>query len=266
MNIIDERVDSGKAFDWGRVSSEYAKYRDIYPQEFYDKIISLGLCTKGQRVLDVGTGTGVIPRNLYSYGANFIGADISENQIEYAKMLAKGNSQDIQFIVSSAEDIDFPKDSFDVITACQCFFYFKYETVIPSFARMLKPNGKLAVLYMAWLPFDDKIAGASEDLILKYNPKWSGAGETKRPIILPDFVDEYFDTVHSEEINLNIPFTRESWHGRMKACRGVGASLTEEEIEKWEIEHKQLLEKIAEESFEVKHYAAIKVLQVKNKF
>lgn len=31
-------------------------------------------------------------------------------------------------------------------------------------------------------------------------------------------------------------FTRESWNGRMKACRGVGASLTEKEIFLWEQE------------------------------
>lgn len=263
MKITDERIDKGKSFDWGRVSSEYAKYRDIYPKEFYDKIIGLGLCTKGQAVLDVGTGTGVLPRNLYNYGANFIGADISENQIEYAKMLAKEKNQDIQFIVSSAEDIDFPQNTFDVITACQCFFYFKYETVIPNFAKMLKPNGKLAVLYMAWLPFEDKIAGASENLILKYNPNWSGAGETKHPINLPDFVDNYFDTVHSEEFDLDVPFSRESWHGRMKACRGIGASLSKKEIEEWEIEHRQLLSEISDEAFDIKHYVAIKVLQVK---
>lgn len=32
--IQNENIDHGKAFDWGRTSSDYAKYRDIYPQEF----------------------------------------------------------------------------------------------------------------------------------------------------------------------------------------------------------------------------------------
>lgn len=31
MEITDNRIDAGKAFDWGRTSEEYAKYRDIYP-------------------------------------------------------------------------------------------------------------------------------------------------------------------------------------------------------------------------------------------
>ncbi len=69
MNIIDKNIDGGKAFDWGKTSAEYAKFRDIYPKEFYNKIVNRGLCINGQKVLDVGTGTGVLPRNMYHYGA-----------------------------------------------------------------------------------------------------------------------------------------------------------------------------------------------------
>ncbi len=87
--MTNENIDKGKSFDWGRTSRDYAKYRDIYPQEMYDKIISYGLCTNGQKVLDLGTGTGVLPRNMYKYGASFVGTDISENQIEQAKLFPK---------------------------------------------------------------------------------------------------------------------------------------------------------------------------------
>ena len=34
MEIKDKRIDDGKAFDWGKTSKEYAKFRDIYPEEF----------------------------------------------------------------------------------------------------------------------------------------------------------------------------------------------------------------------------------------
>lgn len=50
---------------------------------------------------------------------------------------------------------------------------------------MLRPSGKLLALYMAWLPGEDAIAGASERLVLKYSPGWTGAGETVRPIEVP---------------------------------------------------------------------------------
>ena len=180
---------------------------------------------RGQKVLDVGTGTGVLPRNLYEFGADC---------------------------------------SFDVITACQCFWYFNYDVVSPAFARMLKPDGWLVLLYMAWLPCEDKIAGASEKLVLKYSPFWSGAGETKNPIPVPERLLKDFKLVFHEEFDLKVPFTRESWNGRMKACRGVGASLPLEQVKAWEKEHRALLEQIAPEKFEILHYGAIAGLQVRN--
>ena len=66
-----------------------------------------------------------------------------------------------------------------------------------------------------------------------------------------------------EEYDLTVPFTKESWHGRMRACRGVGASLSEEELSSWDAEHRALLEEIAPEEFEVLHYASFAVLRKK---
>lgn len=255
--ISNKDIDAGKEFDWGRTSVDYAKYRDIYSKEFYDRIIDLGLCISGQKVLDLGTGTGVLPRNMYPYGADFIGTDISENQIFQARLLTKESGMKIDYFVLSAEDIDFPENTFDVITACQCFFYFDHSIMMPKLAKMLKPDGKLAILYMAWIPKEDKIAAASEDLILKYNPVWSGAGETRHPIFIPNIYDERFELEESLLFDLNIPFTKESWHGRIKACRGVGASLSNKQIELFEGEHEALLNEIAPDNFTILHYAAM---------
>ena len=132
MKIQNKNIDAGKSFDWGRTSEDYAKYRDIYPKEFYDKIVERGLCIKGQKVLDLGTGTGVLPRNMYSYGAEWTGTDISENQIEQAKRLSKEAGMNITFRAVSTEELDFPENTFDVITACQCFWYFDHEKVMPD--------------------------------------------------------------------------------------------------------------------------------------
>ena len=204
MNIADKNIDGGKAFDWGKTSEDYAKFRDIYPQEFYDKIVNRQLCINGQNVLDVGTGTGVLPRNMYR----------------------------------------------------------DHQQIRDKFFRMLKPGGRILVLYMAWLPFEDEIAGESERLVLKYSPKWSGAGETIHPIDIPDCYKEKFELVYHEEYPLEVHFTRESWNGRMKACRGIGASLTKREIAAWEREHKKLLAEIAPAEFHILHYGAVAELKV----
>lgn len=263
MEIKNKKIDNGEAFDWGKASTDYARYRDIYPDIFYEKIINRGLCLKGQRVLDLGTGTGVLPRNMYRYGAEWTGIDISDMQIAQAKRMAAGLQQEIQYFNIGAEEIDFPDSSFDVATACQCFWYFDDRKLVPKLSRIIKEGGKLLLSYMAWLPFEDEIAGMSEALVLKYRPNWSGAGETMHPITAPEYVYEAFEAVYHEEYEIDVPFTRETWNGRMKACRGIGASLPREKVAEWENEHKLLLEKIAPEKFSIKHYAAMLELRRK---
>ncbi|MBP5601660.1 MAG: class I SAM-dependent methyltransferase [Treponema sp.] len=263
MEITDKRIDDGKAFDWGKTSKEYAKFRDIYPQEFYKMIVDRGLCISGQKVLDLGTGTGVLPRNMYKYGAEWTGTDISPEQIEQAKLLAAAGNMKIDFKALATEQLDFPKNSFDVITACQCFWYFDHEKVMPVLADLLKPDGKLVILYMAWLPDEDEIAKKSEELILKYSPKWTGAGEHRHEIWVPDVAYNYFEKQEHKEYDLKVPFTKETWHGRIKASRGIGASLNAEELAEWDAEHRAMLDKFAPEKFEILHYAAITVLKKK---
>ena len=259
-------IDGGNAFDWGKTSIDYAKYRDIYPETFYLKLLELGICKKGQTILDLGTGTGVLPRHLVKYGAKFIGADISENQIAQARRLSEG--MDIEYIVSPAEKVDFPDNTFDNILACQCFTYFNQEVLLPRLFRMLKNDGRFCILSLIWLPGESDIAANSEELVLKYNPFWNGAGFT-RPVF-----DEYGQTA-SHKINtslgfvvdsafafdISVPFTRETWNGRIKACRGIGASsLTPEQIAAFEAEHLRFLD-TRPESFEIPHSAIFRILR-----
>ena len=57
--------------------------------------------------------------------------------------------------------------------------------------------------------------------------------------------------------------TENSWHGRMKACRGIGvSSLSKDEIEAWEREHMAYMRTVPE-VFDILHYVTI--LDVKKK-
>ncbi|MBR1599688.1 MAG: class I SAM-dependent methyltransferase [Lachnospiraceae bacterium] len=258
-----DNIDAGRPFDWGKTSEDYAKYRDIYPDSFYEKIYKLGIGKDGQRILDIGTGTGVLPRAMYKYGANWVGTDISENKIRQARILAKESGMDIEFYTCQAEDIDYPDNAFDVITACQCIYYPDHSVTAPKFARILKKDGRFLILWMAWLPYEDRIACRSEDIILKYNPGWNGSGYKRNPISVPDEYLEYFDVTSRIDYDVMIPFTREGWHGRMRACRGVGASLPETDLRSWEEEHMNMLINEAPEQFEILHYVTMAELTVR---
>ena len=259
--INNKNIDHGKGFDWGLASKDYAKYRDIYPEEFYQRIVELGLCTKGQKVLDLGTGTGVLPRNMAKFGAKFIGADSSENQIAQAVKLSEDAGLDIDYVVASAENFDFPDSTFDVVTACQCFLYFEKEAALPRIHSVLKSGGHFLILFMEWLPFEDEIAKASEDLVLKYNPSWTGGGTKRCHPGTPSWAGTLFEVANAVAYDLKVPFTRETWHGRMKACRGIGASsLSAKEIAAWEKEHLAYLA-TQPEAFDVLHFVTLLDLQ-----
>ena len=255
--IINKDIDNGKGFDWGKTSEDYAKFRDIYPPAFYQKLFDLGLCTSGQTVLDLGTGTGVLPRNMYKYGAKFIGADISENQLAQALKLSEQAGMNIEYILSSAEDIGYPDSTFDTVTACQCFMYFDKSVVLPKIHSLLKDGGHFCITFMAWLPEESEIAKFSEELVLKYNPDWTGGGIKRYTLGTPEWSKELFEVEDAITYDLNLTFTRESWSGRMKACRGIGASeLSENEIAAFEKEHMEYLS-TKPETFDVLHYFTV---------
>lgn len=238
-------VDNGQKFDFGKTSREYAAYRDIYPKELYERLYSLGVGTKGSRWLDLGTGTGVIPRGLACCGAEIVAADVSENQIAEAKRLSK-ELANIQYEVCPAEEIDFPENSFDTVTACQCFWYFDPKRIVPKIKQILRPGGLFLKLYMSYLP-EDPVAGRSHALVERYNPAWDGGSSAIR-----DLKIHYFDDPHMENFLVDLPFTRESWHGRIKACRGVLASMDEKTFAEFESSHLRLLSSFPEQ-FTVRH-------------
>ena len=253
----NENIDHGKEFDWGNTSKDYAAYRDIYPDDFYQRIVDLGLCTKGQKALDLGTGTGVLPRNFYKFGASWTGTDISKNQITEAVRLADEANMNIHYFAVPAEDTGLAEHTFDVITACQCFMYFDIPKVMAEVLRLLKPDGSFLILYMAWLPFESEIAKKSEDLVLKYNPTWTGGHYKRFEPKVPTWSASYFEHVNCFAYDVDLKFTRESWHGRMIACRGIGASsLPGQEIECFKKEHWDYMNTVPE-VFEIPHYVSV---------
>jgi SAM-dependent methyltransferase len=255
------RVDGGKGFDFGKTSGDYAKYRDIYSGRFYETILGYGIGTAGQRFLDLGTGSGVIPRYMTALepDAKWTGTDISADQIEAAKSLS--DNPNINYIVSPADRIPFPDKTFDAVTACQCFWYFPIETTIPEIHRVLRNGGRFAILSMIGLPKESKILEKSEELVLKYNPDWNGNNFDRVKLAPPEWLGELFTVVDLYEYVEELEFTRENWCGRMRACRGIGASLPPSLVAEYDKEHYNVLCEIAGETFTIPHQCIFQIFK-----
>lgn len=237
----NQQIDGGKDFDFGRVSDGYARFRDIYPDSLYEKLQKLGIGRQEQTILDLGSGTGVLPRHLYHTGARFTATDVSPNQLDAAKQLAEQQSMRMSYHVCGAEDIGLDGEAFDAVTAVQCFRYFDVSRAIPEIRRVLKPGGLFCRVDMEWLPHEDEIAARTEELILAYNPNWTGGGFAGFRYCCPDWADGRLalETVHCYREAL--VFTPETWRGRIQTCRGVGASLTPDAAQRFDADLAEML-------------------------
>lgn len=257
----NQGIDNGRAFDWGSASADYAKYRDIYPEQLYQALHELGVGRKGQRVLDIGTGTGVLPRHMARRGAQFTGLDFSEEQLGQARALTQAAGLSIDYVRGDAHEPPFPAHTFDCITAVQCWQYIDPEQAIPAFQRVLKAGGCLAVVYMAWLPEENPVVRRSIELVRRFNPDWNGY-DGRMQYFTPSWCKGNVRLKEMKTLDIEISFTREAWNGRMRACRGVGASLPPERVEAFSGEHMRLLEQTMPQAFPVLHEISILIFQL----
>ena len=104
----------------------------------------------GERVLDIGCGTGTLALLLAERGAHVIGIDISVPMLQIALERTQGTSfqEQIQFRELGAVDLDtaFSDESFDLVVSTLTFSELSDDEVdftLRQCLRLLKPNGKL---------------------------------------------------------------------------------------------------------------------------
>jgi SAM-dependent methyltransferase len=245
--------DDGRRIVWGRTAADYARHRPDYPAEFYRRLFERGIGIPGQRILDLGTGVGFLAQQFALQGAQVTGIDIDADQLAVARRRAEAAGLDIVFRQAAAEETGLPDAAFDVLTASQCWLYFDGEKASREATRLLRPDGRLMTCHLCWLPREDATARRSEELVLKYNPQWTGGGFSGDVSREWPKMERHFDVIDFFVFDEPIPFTHESWRGRFRACRGIGASLSPREVAAFDGEHAELLARTLEPSFTVLH-------------
>jgi SAM-dependent methyltransferase len=245
--------DGGRRIEWGRTAEDYAEHRPNYPAAFYQRLIDRGIGLPGQRMLDLGTGVGFLAQQFAQQGAEVTGIDVDAGQLKVARQRARNAGLAIDYRAAAAEKTGLPGASFDVVTASQCWRYFDHEQASREVTRLLRAAGQLVTCHFCWLPDEDEIARRSEELVLKYNPQWTGGGFSGEVSRHWPRMERFFEVVDFFVFDALIPFTHASWRGRFRACRGVGASLSPQEVADFDREHAELLARTVAMSFTVLH-------------
>jgi ubiquinone biosynthesis O-methyltransferase len=100
----------------------------------------------GREVLDVGCGDGELAVELARHGAVVTGIDTSGAMIAAANTRAKQQDQAIDFAVAAAEQLPFPAERFNVVTAITILCFVEdANPVFREIARVLRPGGRLVI-------------------------------------------------------------------------------------------------------------------------
>ena len=137
-------ADPKKRFS-GRVEN-YSLYRPGYPAEAMQYIFDRTKINSQSSVADIGAGTGIFTELLLSSGSGVIAVEPNESMRLAADNILQGNNN-YSSIAGSAEATGLASHSIDLITAAQAFHWFKLAEAKTEFNRILKPQGKIVLIW-----------------------------------------------------------------------------------------------------------------------
>lgn len=235
--------------DFGKTAQDYKTHRQGFPPAFFERLLRLNLIGSNKRVLDIGTGTGTLARGAALAGSQVIGIDIAAALIQQAKLLDKEAGVQITYHVVPAEKTGLPDESFDIVMAGQCWHWFDRPRAATEVKRLLVPDGKVIIAHLDWIPLPKNVVEATENLILKFNPKWSmSGGSGMYPDWLRDLASVGFRDIETFSFDLDLAYSPEAWRGRIRASAGVAASLSSDEVQQFDDELKTLLQQDSPEN------------------
>jgi ubiquinone/menaquinone biosynthesis C-methylase UbiE len=130
---------------WDRFANYYDSFIDkIFRKTYKDIIKNLESdLDLNQIVLEIGTGTGIIPFSIYSKVSSIIATDISPEMIRVANQrLIHSNIKNIDFQIQDSYSLTFPNKSFDIVIASNLFhILYEPEKPINEVKRVLRDNG-----------------------------------------------------------------------------------------------------------------------------
>ena len=123
-------------------AADYVKYRPDYPAAAIDCILE-GLDPPETLVAaDVGAGTGISARQLADRGVRVFAVEPNA-----AMRAAAEPHPRVEWREGSAESTGLEIESVDIVVAAQAFHWFRHEPALAEFQRILRADGRLAVMW-----------------------------------------------------------------------------------------------------------------------
>ncbi|MCL2110674.1 MAG: class I SAM-dependent methyltransferase [Clostridiales bacterium] len=130
----------------------YKRFKPTYSKELYDFLYSQGGFTKDSVIADIGSGTGIFCRPLLERGSKIFAVEPGEEMRGIAEADFSGYHGFVS-ICATAEDTNLAEQSVDFITSAEGFHLFDIEKFKKECSRILKPGGKVVLVWNTHAPF-----------------------------------------------------------------------------------------------------------------
>jgi demethylmenaquinone methyltransferase/2-methoxy-6-polyprenyl-1,4-benzoquinol methylase len=145
MGVLEDKANARLFYKY--LSKVYDQINPfIWNEEMRDAALEWLAIEQGDRVLDVGCGTGFATEGLLRYTDNVHGLDQSRHQME--KAFEKfGTREKVRFYRGDAERLPFADDAFDVVWSSGSIEYWPNPVdALAEFRRVVKPGHRVLVV------------------------------------------------------------------------------------------------------------------------
>lgn len=120
----------------------------------------------GDRLLDVGVGTGNAAIEAARIGARVTGIDLTPAQFDRARARCEAEEVDVDLRIGDAQDIDVPSGSFDVVLSVMgMIFAPDHARAIAEMARVCRVGGTVAITSWARGGWSDRWRSAAATVL-----------------------------------------------------------------------------------------------------
>ncbi|NEQ48834.1 MAG: methyltransferase domain-containing protein [Leptolyngbya sp. SIO3F4] len=157
--------------------ADYVKYRPDYPVTLMEYLIECCGLKPNHIVADIGSGTGLLTQPFLEYGNQVYGVEPNAKMRNAAEDLLSTYSN-FKSVAGQAEATNLASASIDWLVAGQAFHWFDQQLTKPEFTRILKPGGRIGLIWNSRV-LSDPFQKAYEKFLLTHAPDYSVVNHQK---------------------------------------------------------------------------------------
>jgi SAM-dependent methyltransferase len=220
--------------DYGLAAEDYGAFRQGFPAEFFRRLHAMQIGLPGQRLLDLGTGTGLLAREFARRGCLVTGVDFSARLLAVAQRANAGEVVRPTYLRLRAEATRMPAASFDVVAAGTSWHLFNRRNAASEARRLLRPHGRLVIAHLDWHTAPGTVAEATLRLMERYGPGLEAPSSFVFPEWTDDLIRAGFLQWEVFGFTTALTYTRHAWRGRVRASQRGAPAMQKADLDRFD--------------------------------